>query len=108
MTEWKSGLKIKKEISANSESSSAESQEEILSEEVQKADGYITSEAVQTSNRIYSKPYIGASGVCFYLKLKKKKKSLTNSKNKSRKQQKQFSWLCEKQEWGKGTCRSAT
>lgn len=44
--------------------------------------------SVQTSNRVYSKPYIGASGALHYLK--SKKRSLAKSENKATRQHKQF------------------
>lgn len=57
---------------------------------MQKADGYITSEAVQTSNRIYSKPYIAGVSVSL-LEIEKNKREVSqivktrqeNNKNNS-------------------------
>lgn len=43
---------------------------------MQKADGYITSEAVQTSNRIYSKPYIAGVSVSL-LEIEKNKREVS-------------------------------
>lgn len=43
---------------------------------MQKADGYITSKAVQTSNRIYSKPYIAGVSVSL-LEIEKNKREVS-------------------------------
>lgn len=59
---------------------------------MQKVDGCITSEAVQPSNRIYSKPYI--AGVCHYLKLKINKREVSQIVKKMQENNKNNSPKC--------------